>query len=76
MEGVNLTITPDSFKYIARKAIEFKLGARGLRTILETILTDAMYEIPSQKDINELTVDVDYVKGKISNSKLVKFKAA
>jgi len=76
MEGVDLTITPDSFKYIARKAIEFKLGARGLRTILETILTDAMYEIPSQKDIKELIVDVDYVQGKISNSKLVKFKAA
>lgn len=76
MEGVNLTITPDSYKYIARKAIEFKLGARGLRTILETILTDAMYEIPSQKEIKELVVDVDYVKGKISNSKLVKFKAA
>ncbi len=76
MEGVKLTITPDSFKYIAEKAIEFKLGARGLRTILETILTDAMYEIPSQKDIKELVVDVDYVKSKIDNSKLVKFKAA
>ncbi len=76
MEGVKLTITPDSFKYIAEKAIEFKLGARGLRTILETILTDAMYEIPSQKDVKELTVDIDYVKSKIDNSKLVKFKAA
>ncbi len=76
MEGVELTITPDSFKYIARKAIEFKLGARGLRTILETILTDAMYDIPSQKDIKKLVVDVDYVKSKIDNSKLVKFKAA
>ncbi len=76
MEGVKLTISPDSFKYIAEKAIEFKLGARGLRTILETILTDAMYEIPSQKDVKELVVDIDYVKSKIDNSKLVKFKAA
>lgn len=76
MEGVELTITPDSYSFIAEKAIEFKLGARGLRTILETILTDAMYEIPSQKDIKELIVDVEYVKSKIDNSKLVKFKAA
>ncbi len=76
MEGVTLTIAPETFKFIAQKAIEFKLGARGLRTILETILTDAMYEIPSQKDVKELLIDVDYVKSKIENSKLVKFKAA
>ena len=76
MEGVTLTIAPETFKFIAQKAIEFKLGARGLRTILETILTDAMYEIPSQKDVKELLIDVDYVKSKIDNSKLVKFKAA
>jgi len=76
MEGVALTIAPETFKFIAQKAIEFKLGARGLRTILETILIDAMYEIPSQKDIKELLIDIDYVKSKIDNSKLVKFKAA
>lgn len=76
MEGVDLKISSDSFRFIAEKAIEFKLGARGLRTILETILTDAMYELPSKKDVKEFVVDLDYVKNKINSSKLIKFKAA
>lgn len=47
MDGVELTFAPDTLDYIVDKAIEFKLGARGLRTIVETIMIDAMYEIPS-----------------------------
>jgi ATP-dependent Clp protease ATP-binding subunit ClpX len=76
MEDIKLVFKEESYKYIAKKSIEFKLGARGLRTILETILTDAMYELPSKKNVKELVIDLDYVKSKVENSKLVKFKAA
>ncbi|HHH55048.1 MAG TPA: ATP-dependent Clp protease ATP-binding subunit ClpX [Bacteroidetes bacterium] len=76
MEGIKLDFKEETFNYIAKKSIEFKLGARGLRTILETILTDDMYELPSKKDVKELVIDLEYAKSKIENSKLVKFKAA
>jgi len=77
MEGIELIIPQESLEYIAKKAIEFKLGARGLRTIMEAVLTDAMYELPSEKDkVKELVVDLDYVKNKIDNSKLIRIKAA
>ncbi len=76
MEGIKLVFKEDSYRYIAKKSIEFKLGARGLRTILETILTDAMYELPSKKNVKELVVDLAYAKSKVESSKLVKFKAA
>ncbi|HEB61956.1 MAG TPA: ATP-dependent Clp protease ATP-binding subunit ClpX, partial [Bacteroidetes bacterium] len=76
MEGIKLVFKEDSYRYIANKSIEFKLGARGLRTILETILTDAMYELPSKKNVKELIIDLDYAKSKVESSKLVKFKAA
>lgn len=76
MENIDLKISDESYEYIAQKAIEFQLGARGLRTIMETILTDAMYELPSQEGITELVIDLEYVKDKINNSKLIKHKAA
>lgn len=47
MDGVNLTFAPDALEYIVQKAVEFKLGARGLRSIVESIMMDAMFEIPS-----------------------------
>ena len=76
MEGIKLIFKEETYRYIAKKSIEFKLGARGLRTIMETILTDAMYELPSKKDVKEFIVDLAYAKSKVENSKLVKFKAA
>lgn len=76
MEGISLQIPDESLRYIAEKAIEYNLGARGLRSILESILTDDMYELPSKKGVSELVVDLDYVKNKIENSKLIKIKAA
>ncbi len=76
LEGVKLVINPDVLEYIAQTSIELKLGARGLRTILEAILTDAMYEIPSQDKIKEFVVDMDYAKQQITNSKLSILKAA
>ncbi len=56
MDGVELTIDDDAIAEIAKKAIEKKTGARGLRGIMENIMTDIMYEIPSQKDIKQYTI--------------------
>ena len=61
MEGVKLTVTDDALKAIAKKAIARKTGARGLRSIVEGILTDVMFEVPSQDDIKEVLVDRDVI---------------
>lgn len=76
MEGIELKIANESLRYIAKKAIEYNLGARGLRSILESILTDDMFELPSTKGVTELVIDLEYVKNKLENSKLIKIKAA
>ncbi|MBK7094024.1 MAG: ATP-dependent Clp protease ATP-binding subunit ClpX [Saprospiraceae bacterium] len=76
MEGIDLKFPAESLRYIAKKAIEYNLGARGLRSILESILTDDMFELPSTSGVKELVIDLDYVKNKIENSKLIKIKAA
>lgn len=64
MDGIKLSFTPDALDRIVDKAIEYKLGARGLRSIVETVMIDAMFEMPSKK-IKEFTVDKKYVDEKI-----------
>ena len=76
LEGKKLIITKEALSYIADKALEFKLGARGLRSILEAILMDAMYELPSQEDVKSFKVDLVYAKDKMNKSKLNKLKVA
>lgn len=76
LEGIELTVTKGALEYIAQKAMEYKLGARGLRSICEAIMTDAMFELPSQKDIKHFEVDLRYVKEKLEKSKLAKLKVA
>ncbi|HRO72218.1 MAG TPA: ATP-dependent Clp protease ATP-binding subunit ClpX, partial [Saprospiraceae bacterium] len=76
LEGIQLHFTSDAIDLIAEKAIEYKLGARGLRSLCEIILTDAMFELPSQKDIKEFTVDKIYVEDKINKSSIKKLVAA
>ena len=76
IEGKKLIITKEALSYIADKALEFKLGARGLRSILEAILMDAMYELPSQEDVKSFKVDLVYAKDKMNKSKLNKLKVA
>lgn len=73
MDGVDLEFTDDALDTIVDKAVEFKLGARGLRSIVETIMVDAMYEVPSG-DIKKFTVDADYVKEKLEKANFVKTK--
>lgn len=76
MEGVKLEFKPAAIDYIVEKAVEFKLGARGLRSICEAIITDAMFEIPSEKEIKELVIDLEYARSKIEKSKFNKLKVA
>ena len=76
MEGVSLTFEKDAIDFIADKALEFQLGARGLRSICEEILTDAMFELPSTPAIKEFVVTRAYAEGQITNSNLSKLRAA
>jgi ATP-dependent Clp protease ATP-binding subunit ClpX len=56
MDGVDLKINESALLAIAEKSIQLKTGARGLRAILENVLLDTMYDLPSQKDVTEVTV--------------------
>ncbi|MDH5608334.1 MAG: ATP-dependent Clp protease ATP-binding subunit ClpX [Cyclobacteriaceae bacterium] len=76
MEKVTLEVEDSALDYIVEKALEFNLGARGLRSILEAIITDAMFEIPSNKDIKEIILTKEYAEEKFRKSKFNKLKAA
>ncbi|OUT96845.1 MAG: ATP-dependent protease ATP-binding subunit ClpX [Flammeovirgaceae bacterium TMED32] len=77
MEDVKLTIEDKALDYIVTKALELKLGARGLRAILEVIITDAMFEIPSNKKIKNIMLTKNYATEKFTKSKYNhKLKAA
>ncbi|MCX6315716.1 MAG: ATP-dependent Clp protease ATP-binding subunit ClpX [Bacteroidetes bacterium] len=75
LEGINLTIENDVLDFMVEKAVEYKLGARGLRSICEGILTDAMFEMPSSKE-KEFALDLEYAKRKFDKSKLSLLKVA
>ena len=68
VETNDTVINKPGYEFIVDKALEFKLGARGLRSIVEAIMMDAMYTIPSQKDVKELHVTLDYAKEKFEKS--------
>lgn len=74
MEHVALSITDEALEYIVDQAVEFKLGARGLRSVCEAIVTDIMYEIPSDKSIKEFTLTLDYARSKFEGSMFYEFK--
>lgn len=76
MEEVRLEIQDGALDYIVEKALEFKLGARGLRSICEAIITDAMFELPSNKEIKEMVITRDYAAEKFEKSKFNKLRAA
>jgi ATP-dependent Clp protease ATP-binding subunit ClpX len=78
MENVKLTVTEDALNMIVDRALELKLGARGLRSICESIMLDAMYELPSQPGVKEFVVDSGYAGQQISKAKhhVVKLRAA
>ncbi|MFY0593903.1 ATP-dependent Clp protease ATP-binding subunit ClpX [Roseivirga sp.] len=76
MEETALAFTDDALDYIVEKALEFKLGARGLRSICEAIMTDAMFEVPSDDDANAIEIDRAYAQEKFEKSKFKKLKVA
>jgi ATP-dependent Clp protease ATP-binding subunit ClpX len=69
MEKVKLQVTEDALEMIVDRAIELKVGARGLRTICESIMTDAMYELPSKPEIKEFVLDKPYVERQFTKEK-------
>lgn len=75
IDGIDLKFDADVLDFIVNKAIEFKLGARGLRSICEAILNEAMFELPS-KDEKEFRVTKAYAEAQFSKSKLAKLKVA
>ena len=75
MDNINLTFAEGVLDYIVDKSIEFKLGARGLRSICETIMLDAMFELPSA-ETNELEITVDYAGRKLERINLKVLKAS
>jgi ATP-dependent Clp protease ATP-binding subunit ClpX len=68
MEGVKLSFSEEALRYLVEQAMQFKLGARGLRSIMEAIMNDAMYEIPSQENLKEFQVDLAYAKAKFERT--------
>ena len=74
IDGIKLTFKGDALDYIVDTAVKFKLGARGLRSICETVMTDAMFELPD-KNVKSFTVDKKYVEEKISNYSIKKLAA-
>lgn len=75
-EGVKLVFEDDVLDFIVDKAMEYKLGARGLRSICEAIMLDAMFDIPSDKEIKELVISLDYAVEKFEKADFKKLKAA
>ena len=74
MDEIDFSITDGALDFIVEKAIEYKLGARGLRSLCEEILTDAMFELPST-DEKEIKVTKAYAEEKLSKTTIKKLKA-
>ena len=76
MDGISFSVDKKALDLIVEKAIEYKLGARGLRSICEAIMLDAMFNLPSEKGKKEFKLTYDYAIGKLDKSSLIKLKAA
>ncbi|MDD4848874.1 MAG: ATP-dependent Clp protease ATP-binding subunit ClpX, partial [Bacteroidales bacterium] len=75
MDGIQLKINDDVLDFVVDKTIEYKLGARGLRSIMETILTDAMYDLPSNKKVKNWNIDLKYAEKQIEKFNFSNFSA-
>ncbi len=76
MEGIQLSFSEGALEYIVVKADEYRLGARGLRSICEGIMTDAMFEMPSEEGVKELVIDEDYARSKFEQTAVKQLRAA
>ena len=75
MDGIDLTFAEDALDYIVDKAVEYKLGARGLRSIVEAVMMDTMFELPS-KDVKEYKVTAQYAQQQLDKAKFNKLESA
>ena len=75
MDKVKLTFTEDTLDFIVDKALDYKLGARGLRSIVEAIMMDAMFDIPS-KQVKKFEVTLDYAQKQIDKAHIQKLELA
>ena len=75
MDGIKLKFDEEALDYIVDKAVEYKLGARGLRSIVEAVMMDAMFEIPSEK-VKSFTVTLEYAKQQLDKSHLGQLETA
>ena len=75
MDGVKLTFTDETLEYIVDQAVEYKLGARGLRSIVEAVMMDAMFEIPSKR-VKTFDVTLEYAKEQLDKAHLQKLESA
>ena len=71
MDGIELTFSDEALEVIVDKAVEYKLGARGLRSIVESIMNDVMFELPSRR-VKKFEVTADYAKQQLEKSRLQK----
>jgi ATP-dependent Clp protease ATP-binding subunit ClpX len=76
MDNIALTIDEEVLEFIVDKSIEFKLGARGLRSIIEAILTDAMFELPSDNKVKSFNLSLSYARSKFEKANITKLKVA
>jgi ATP-dependent Clp protease ATP-binding subunit ClpX len=75
MDGIKLTFSDDALDYVVDKAVEYKLGARGLRSIVESMMMNAMFEVPSRR-IKKFEVTLEYAREQLANSRLQKLETA
>jgi ATP-dependent Clp protease ATP-binding subunit ClpX len=76
MDNVKLSFDIEVYDAIVDKAMEYKLGARGLRSICEAIMVDAMFEIPSDTAMKKLNITLDYATEKLNKAKIEKLRVA
>ncbi len=76
LDGIELTFTDQALSFIVEKSIEFKLGARGLRSIMEAILTEAMFELPDNKNVKAFKVTRPYAVEQLQKNNFAKLKVA
>lgn len=76
MENIALVVEPETLDFIVDKAMEYKLGARGLRSICESILNDAMFELPSKDDVKEFVLTKEYAEAQFNQANIKSLKVA
>jgi len=76
MDNVKVTFDEEAIDYIVDKSVEFKLGARGLRSILEAVMTDAMFELPSKNNVRSLKINLAFVEENFCKTNIARLKVA